>query len=289
VAPERLRFDFTHYEPVSGEEIRTIEDTVNGKIMDNLLVRIGMEAFEKAKARGAMALFGEKYGEQVRVVEIADTSCELCGGTHVRSTGDVGSFRVVWESGIAAGIRRIEAVTGFVAVEMGREASGDLERTASVLKVPARDLRDGAAKLVENLRGLEKEIAELRRRLARQEVGEILERAEDVRGVKLVAALVAAPDMEILKVMADGLQESLGDGVVCLGAKIDDRAAIVVSVGSATVSRGIKASLVAKKLGEDVGGRGGGRDGFAQAGGKNPEALGEALERCRQIVADLVR
>jgi alanyl-tRNA synthetase len=289
VAPERLRFDFTHYEPVGAEEIRSVEDSVNAGIMDNLPVRIAVEDFEKARARGAMALFGEKYGEQVRVVEIPGASCELCGGTHVAATGEIGSFRVIWESGIAAGVRRIEAVTGSVAVETAREASGRLERVAAILKVPARDLEEGAAKIAESCRGLEKEVGELRRRLAGQEAGEMMRLAEEVKGIRLIASVVSAADMEILKEMADRLQEDIGDGVVCLGAGIENRAAIVVSVGAGAVARGVKASLIAKKIGEAVGGRGGGKDGFAQAGGKNPEALGDALKRCRQVIAELAR
>ncbi len=290
VAPDRLRFDFTHYEPLSEDDMRMVEDIVNSKIMDNTPVRTAMEAFEKAKARGAMALFGEKYGQDVRVVEIEDASCELCGGTHVGATGDIGSFRIVWESGIAAGTRRIEAVTGQVAVEVGREASKELEKVSSTLRVPVRDLEDGARKTIEKVKGLEKEIAELRQRLAGSEVQEILKSMKEVHGIKVVAARVDAPDIEILKHLADRLQESLGDGVVCLGSKLEDRAAIVVSVGAPLVqANGIKASLVAKKLGEIVGGRGGGKDTFAQAGGKHVEMIDAALGRCAEVIAELVK
>jgi alanyl-tRNA synthetase len=288
VAPDRLRFDFSHYEPLSEDDVRTVEDIVNARIMADLPVRTEMESFEKAKARGAMALFGEKYGEKVRVVEIEDAGCELCGGTHVGSTGEIGSFRIVWESGIAAGTRRIEAVTGYVAVEVGREAVKEIERVSAILRVPARELEDGARKAVERTKGLEKEIADLRRRVAGSEVDAILANSREVGGVKVVAARVEAPDMEILKHMADRLQESLGDGVVCLGSKVDDRAAIVVSVGTPTVSRGVKASVIAKRLGEMVGGRGGGKDTFAQAGGKDPGMLDAAIARCAEVITDLV-
>jgi alanyl-tRNA synthetase len=160
---------------------------------------------------------------------------------------------------------------------------------AAILKVPARDLEEGAAKIAESCRGLEKEVGELRRRLAGQEAGEMMRLAEEVKGIRLIASVVSAADMEILKEMADRLQEDIGDGVVGLGAGIENRAAIVVSVGAGAVARGVKASLIAKKIGEAVGGRGGGKDGFAQAGGKNPEALGDALKRCRQVIAELAR
>jgi alanyl-tRNA synthetase len=290
VSPERLRFDFAHYEPLSEDDVRAVEDMVNARILDDLPVKTSMEAFEQAKARGAIALFGEKYGEEVRMVEIENASCELCGGTHAASTGEIGSFRVLWESGIAAGTRRIEAVTGYGAVELGRQAGRDLEKLSSLLKVPARDLEDGTRKMLERLRSLEKEIGELRQRVAGSEVDDILKGASDVRGVMVVAARVAAPDLEVLKHLADRLQERLGDGVVCLGAVVEERAAIVVSVGAGLVKdRGLSASPVAKKLGELVGGRGGGKATFAQAGGKDVDALDRALGRCREVIADLVK
>jgi alanyl-tRNA synthetase len=290
VSPERLRFDFAHYEPLSEDDVHAVEDMVNGKILDDLPVKTSMEAFEQAKAKGAIALFGEKYGEEVRMVEIADASCELCGGTHAASTGQLGSFRVLWESGIAAGTRRIEAVTGFAAVELGRQAGRDLERVSELLKVPARDLEGGARKMVERLRSLEKETGDLRQRVAGSEVDDLLKGAADVSGIMVVAARVAAPDLEVLKHQADRLEERLGDGVVCLGAVVEGRVAIVVSVGPGLVrSRGLSASPVAKKLGELVGGRGGGKATFAQAGGKSVEALDDAIRRCREVIADLVK
>jgi alanyl-tRNA synthetase len=288
VAPDRLRFDFSHYEPIADEDLRAVEDTVNSRIMENIPVHIEVEDFEKARARGAMALFGEKYGEKVRVVAIEDASCELCGGTHVRYTGEIGSFRIVSETGIAAGTRRIEAVTGHTALEVGREALKDVEKASAILRVPARDLEEGARKAAERVKGLEKEIAELRQRLAGSEVGEILKNLREVSGIKVAAARVNVPDGEILKHLADRAQEQVGDGVVCLGSKIEDRAAIVVSVGAATVSRGVKASAIAKKLGEIVGGRGGGKDTFAQAGGKSPDMLDAAIGRCAEVIAGLV-
>ena len=290
VAPDRLRFDFTHYEPVSDNEIRTVEDVVNGKLLENLPVRTVMEAFEKAKARGAMALFGEKYGQEVRVVDIEAASCELCGGTHVARTGDIGSFRIVWESGIAAGTRRIEAVTGHVAVEFGREASKELEKISGLLKVSVHDLEGGARKTVERLKAFEKETVELRERLAASEVGDLLKGAEEAAGIRFIAAKVRVPDTEILKHLADRLGERLPEGVVCLGSAIGDRAAIIVGVCPSLVqSRGLKASAIAKRLGEIVGGRGGGKDIFAQAGGKNPEMLDQALGRCGEVISDLVK
>jgi alanyl-tRNA synthetase len=290
VAPDRLRFDFTHYEPLSDEEISAVEDMVNGRVLDNIPVRASIEAFEDAKAKGAMALFGEKYGQKVRMVDIDRTSCELCGGTHVRSTGEIGGFRILSESGIAAGVRRIEAATGEAAVAIGRDATRELEHVASILKVPVRDLEDGARKTIEKLRVLEKEVSELRQRLAGSEVDDILKNVRDVGGIKVVGARVEAPDVEVLKHLTDRIKEKLPDGVVCVGSAVGDKVFVVVGVAPTVVKeKGIKASLVAKKIGEMVGGKGGGKDTFAQAGGKDVEMLDSALERCAEVVAGLVK
>lgn len=290
VAPDRLRFDFTHYEPLSDDEIRRIEDLVNSRILDNFPVHSSVETFEEAKAKGAMALFGEKYGQEVRMIEIEGTSCELCGGTHVKSTGEIGGFRITSESGIAAGTRRIEAVTGEAAVRVGREASEALERVSSTLKVPVRDIEDGARKAVERMKVLEREVSDLRQRLAGTEVEAILKNVKDVDGIKVVGARVEAPSIELLKHLTDRIRERLSDGIVCVGSTAGDRAFIVVGVGPSVVERkGIKASAIAKKLGEMVGGRGGGKDTFAQAGGKSVDMLDAALERCTEVVASLAR
>jgi alanyl-tRNA synthetase len=290
VAPDHLRFDFTHYEPMTDEEIGTIEDMVNAKILRNVPVHIGLESFEDAKARGAMALFGDKYGQRVRVVEIEDTSCELCGGTHVRATGEIGGFRVISESGIAAGVRRIEAVTGFEMIRAAREADKGLAELSSILRVPARDLEDGARKTIERMKALEKELAELRERLAGGEVDRIVERATEVSGIVVAASRVDVADVDLLKRLADRVKEKLTGGVVCVGSASDDRVYIVVSVdASLSEERGVKASAIAKKMGELVGGRGGGKATFAQAGGKEPGKLDEAIGRCPEVVAGLVR
>ena len=290
VAPDRLRFDFTHYEPLSDEDVSTIEDIVNSRVLDNIPVRASMEAFEDAKARGAIALFGDKYGQQVRMVDIDQTSCELCGGTHVGSTGEIGGFRILSESGIAAGVRRIEAATGEATIAIGRDATRELEHIASILKVPVHDLGDGARKTIEKVKALEKEISELRQRLAGSEVDDILTGVKDVDGIKVVGARVEAPSVEILKHLTDKIKERLPEGVVCVGSAVGDRAIIVVGVDPALAKeKGVKASLIAKKLGEMVGGKGGGKDTFAQAGGKNVDKLDAALEQCAEVVAGLVK
>jgi alanyl-tRNA synthetase len=290
VAPERLRFDFTHYEPMTDEDIRTIEDIVNAKVLDDIPVRTAVEPFEEAKARGAIALFGDKYGQTVRVVEIEGTSCELCGGTHVRATGEIGGFRIVSESGIAAGIRRIEAVTGVAVIQAAREADRQLAEISSILRVPAHDLADGARKTVERAKTLEKEVSELRDQLAAGEVDRIVRGATDVSGIKVAASRVEANSVDLLKRLADRVMENLPGGVVCVGSAAEDRVYIVISVDSSLAQkRGIKASTIAKKMGEFVGGKGGGKDTFAQAGGRETGKLDEAIASCVEVVAGLAR
>jgi alanyl-tRNA synthetase len=286
VAPDRLRFDFTHYEPVGEEELRRVETMVNEKILSNVEVGCSVVAFEDARARGAMALFGEKYGQQVRMVEIEDASCELCGGTHVAGTGEIGLFRIVSESGIAAGVRRIEALTGHAALEDARAAARQLGRLADALKVPVNALEDGAVKIAEKVRTLEKEVEGLRQQLASTELDDILQKQEDAAGVAVVSAEVKDAGMDLLKHLVDRIREKLESGVICLGSAAGGRAVIVISVDEALArERGVKASFIAKKLGEIVGGKGGGRDTFAQAGGKQVERLGDALEACKEVVA----
>jgi alanyl-tRNA synthetase len=288
VSPGRLRFDFTHYEPMSEDEIRAVEDMVNAKVLQNISVKTAVETFEDAKAKGAIALFGEKYGQKVRVVEIEDASCELCGGTHVGATGEIGGFRIVSESGIAAGIRRIEAVTGMAVIDSIRDADRELSEVSSVLKVPARDLVDGARKLVERAKTLEKEISRLRKEVAGGEVERILSETVEVAGIPVAASRVEAPGVDLLKDLADSVKDRLGGGVVCVGSVAGDRVYIVISVdGSLVEDRGIAASAIAKKLGEFVGGKGGGKATFAQAGGKDTDKLDEAIANCPEVVARL--
>jgi alanyl-tRNA synthetase len=288
VAPERLRFDFTHYEPMTEGDIHAVEDIVNRKILDNLPVRWSVQRYEDAKARGAIALFGDKYGQDVRVVDVADASCELCGGTHVESTGEIGAFHIVSESGIAAGVRRIEAITGDAVIGLLRGESERIKEIAAVLRVPVRDVETGARKTVEHMKHLEDELQQIREKLAGSEVETILAGVQRVNDVDVVSALVKAPSMDHLKHLVDRIKERLPGGVVCLGSAVDDRAMIVVGVDPvAAESKGIKASVIAKKLGQMVGGKGGGKDTFAQAGGKDIQNLASALERSVEVIASL--
>jgi alanyl-tRNA synthetase len=288
VAPERLRFDFTHYEALTEEEIGAVEDIVNKKVLRNIPVGTSVEAFENAKARGATALFGDKYGQKVRVVEIEDASCELCGGTHVNATGEIGAFKIVSESGIAAGVRRIEAVTGLAAVGAMRDTEKAVSEASSMLKVPAQDLVDGVRKVIERAKALEKDISALQERLAGDEVDAIVSGATPVAGVRVAASRVEAPGVDMLKRLADRVREKLADGIVCIGSVAGERVYIVISVAESVVrEKGIEASAIARKMGEAVGGKGGGKPTFAQAGGKEPGKLDAAISSCAEVVADL--
>jgi alanyl-tRNA synthetase len=275
---------------MTDEEIRTIEDIINTKILSNIPVSTAVEAFENAKARGAIALFGEKYGQKVRVVEIEDTSCELCGGTHVGATGEIGAFRVISESGIAAGVRRIEAITGSEVIRAARAADRELSQVSALLRVPVRDLEGGARKVMEKMKALEKEVSELREQLAGGEVEAIVKRAVEVEGIMVAASRVDVADVDVLKRLADRVKEKIPGGIICVGSASDDRAYIVVAVDASVVeTKRITASAIAKKMGELVGGRGGGKATFAQAGGKEPGRLDEAIKRCAEVVAGLVK
>jgi alanyl-tRNA synthetase len=207
----------------------------------------------------------------------------------VRATGEIGGFRIVSESGIAAGVRRIEAITGFSVIRVVREAAGELARISSILRVPARDLEDGARKTVDRIRALEKEVSDLREQLAGGEVDRIIEGATEVDGIMVAASRVEAAGVDLLKHLADRVMEKLPGGVACVGSAGENRVYIVVRVDMTLASeRGVKASAIAKKMGEFVGGRGGGKDTFAQAGGKETHKLEEAIGRCAEVVAGLV-
>jgi len=290
VAPDRLRFDFTHYEPLSDEDIVQIENLVNQRILENLPVRTGIEPFEKARSRGAMALFDGKYGQEVRVVEIEQVSCELCGGTHVRSTGEIGCFRIISEGGIAAGVRRIEAVTGMSALEYSREATSRIKNLSSILRVAPRQLELGAQKILERVEALESELKVLRTRIVEMEVKDSQREIETVKGIKVVARRIDGANLDMLKQFADTVVSALKDVVVVVGSEVGGNAVVITRVSQSVLNQsGLKASAIAKRIGEMVGGKGGGKDTFAQAGGKNVENLDSALASCIEIIKEILK
>jgi len=286
VAPDRLRFDFSHFAAVSAEQLREIEGIVNERIRADLEVATFQEELEKAQEMGARALFGEQYEDQVRVVKIEDFSLELCGGTHVRSTGEIGFFNLVAESSIAAGTRRVEALTGEGAESAVRQQKGLLEQMSSLLNAQADDLPEKLEGLLQRNRELERGLEELRRRMADLEGAELTSGAQEVEGVKVVATRMEAEDVPALRTAADGLRESLGSGVGVLGALIKGKVSFIAVVTDDLIKgRGLKAGDIVKGVAQIAGGSGGGKPHLAQAGGRDPEKLEEALAG----VADIVR
>ena len=285
VAPDRLRFDFSHFAAVDPEQLREIEERVNEQIRADLAVNTFQEELEKAEAMGAQALFGEKYDDQVRVVRIGDFSLELCGGTHVRSTGEIGAFDLLSESGIAAGVRRSEALTGAGAeraVRLRRQVLADL---GTRLNAAPEELADKIEALLGRNRQLERSLGELRRRVAALETSDLSNGAREVEGVTVVARRTEVEDVPSLRAMADGLRESLGSGVGVLGADIGGKVSFIAVVTDDLIKgRGLKAGDIVRGVAQLAGGSGGGKAHLAQAGGRDPGKLDEALEQAAHIV-----
>ncbi len=276
VAPDRLRFDFSHYEPVSAEELSEIERLVNERIRENAEAQTRDMEYEAAIAAGALAFFGDKYTDTVRVLTLGESSTELCGGTHVARTGDIGLMKIIAESGIAAGVRRIEAVTGRVAEAWIETGDALLREVAGLVKGSREDVAEKVGQLLERNRGLERELEALRGKLATGGGRDLIEQAIDVKGVKVLAARLDGADSKALRNAADQLKDRLGSGVVVLGAVEDDKVRLVAGV-TKDLTGTVKAGTLIGPVAEHVGGRGGGRADFAQAGGNDPEKLDSAL------------
>ncbi|MCF7976476.1 MAG: alanine--tRNA ligase [Chromatiaceae bacterium] len=277
VGPERLRFDFTHFEPVAREQLREIERLVNREVRENHTVETRIMGLEDAKASGAMALFGEKYAEQVRVLRMGDFSTELCGGTHVRAVGDIGLFKIVSETGISAGVRRIEAVAGDVALSWVEEEEERLARIAALVKGAATDADDKVASLVERSRRLEKELEQIKAKLASAAGSELTDAVIEIDGVKVLAARLDGVDAKSLRDTLDQLKNKLGSGIVLLATESDGKVNLIAGVTKDLVAR-FKAGDLVKAAAEKVGGRGGGRPDMAQAGGTDPAGIPAALD-----------
>ena len=285
VAPDRLRFDFSHFAAVVPEQLRETEERVNEQIRADLAVSTFREELEKAKSMGAQVLFGEKYEDQVRVVQIGDFSLELCGGTHVRSTGEIGAFDLVAESGIAAGVRRSEALTGAGAERVAHQRRQVLADLGARLNAAPEALADKIEVLLGRNRQLERTLDELRRRVAALETSELASGAHQVKGVAVVARRTQAEDVPSLRTMADGLRESLGSGVGVLGADIGGKVSFIAVVTDDLIKdRGLKAGDIVRGVAQLAGGSGGGKAHLAQAGGRDPDKLDSALDQVAHIV-----
>jgi alanyl-tRNA synthetase len=284
VAPDRLRFDFAHFEPVTAEQLAEIEALVNEQIRLNHAADIRVLPYDQAIAAGALAFFGDKYGDKVRVLKLGDFSTELCGGTHVGRSGDIGLFKIVSEGGIAAGVRRIEAVTGQGALDVVKANEAVLREVAGLVKAGKDDVPAKVEQLIERTRALERELTALRRKLASGGGRDILQEAQVVNGIKVLAARLDGADAKALRDTADQLKSKLGSGVVVLGAVDGDKVFLVASVTPDLAGR-LKAGELIKPVAELVGGRGGGRPDFAQAGGTKPDQVDAALALVPSLVA----
>ena len=276
VEAERLRFDFAHFEPVTREQLQQIEQLVNEQIRCNHPVETRIMSLEEAKASGAMALFGEKYGDSVRVLQMGDFSIELCGGTHANAVGDIGLFRITSEGGIAAGVRRIEAITGQVAIETMEADDEQLQRIAGLVRAGREELEEKLVQLVEKNRKLEKELEQLKGRLASAAGSDLAADAVDVAGVKVLAAKLEGADGKSLRETMDQLKNKLGSAVILLIAESDGKVNLVAGVTQDQTAK-MRAGDLVKLAAEKVGGRGGGRPDMAQAGGSEPQGIPDAL------------
>lgn len=279
VEPERLRFDFTHYAAIGPDEIKKVEEIVNQAVLSDLNIEVSETSVDEARAMGAAALFGEKYGERVRVIKMGDFSLELCGGTHLRNTAEVGLFKLVGESSVGAGLRRVEAVTGEGALHYIDAREEQLAEIARLVKAAPHEVVRRVEGLLENNRELEAENEALQARLARYQVQDLIDRVKMVKGVKVLAGQATAPDMDSLRGMVDLLRDKIESGVIVLGSAAGDKVNLVAAVTKDLLGRGLHAGKLVKEVAAVVGGGGGGRPEMAQAGGKDPSRLNEALEK----------
>ncbi len=289
VTPNRLRFDFAHFAPMTQEEIAKAEELVNREIQASLPVVTEIMNVEDAKKSGAMALFGEKYEDEVRVVSMGDFSRELCGGTHVANTGTITVFKIVSESGIAAGVRRIEALTGDGVFVYYKEAEQKLAQAAALLKTTPNELADKISHLQAELKAAQSENESLKSKLAQDALGDVMNQVQEVKGVKLLAASLEDVDMNGLRDLGDQLKEKLGEGVVVLASAKGGKVSLLAMATDAAQKAGAHAGNLIKGMAAIVGGGGGGRPNMAQAGGKNPEKIGEALEAAAEILMGQIK
>jgi len=284
VTPERLRFDFSHFEQIKTEQLRAIERLVNERILDGETVAINTVNIAEAKAAGATALFGEKYGENVRVVRIGDYSQELCGGIHVDTSSEIGLFKIVSEESVAAGVRRIDAVTGIAAVEYVQRQAEVLTNISDLLKVGQDNLVERIEFILGKTKELEKVVAQLNRNIVGNQLDDLCKAAVEAGTMRYVVAEVVVPDVESLRELGDSVKNKLENCVVVLGAKIADKLSLLALVHGTAVKR-VHAGKIIKEVAKIAGGDGGGKPEMAQAGGKLPEKLGDALAKARAIIA----
>ena len=284
-----LRFDFSHFSAMTAEELAEVEKKVNEKIAENLCVETKLMTIDEAKQSGAMALFGEKYGETVRVVCVGDYSKEFCGGTHVGNTGEIQAFKILSESGVAAGVRRIEALTGQDVFDYYNDLEQKLSEAAKTLKTTPANLQEKLEHLMAEMKVLQSENESLKSKAAKEALGDVMDQVKEVKGVKLLAASVDNVDMNGLRDLGDQLKEKLGDGVVVLASAKDGKVNLIAMATDAAMKQGAHAGNLIKGIAALVGGGGGGRPNMAQAGGKNPDGIGAAMEEAAKVLEGQIK
>jgi alanyl-tRNA synthetase len=284
VEPNKLRFDFSHFSAMTPDELKAVEDMTNQAIMDSMQVEVKEMPIDDAKKLGAMALFGEKYGNTVRVVSVADYSIEFCGGTHLKNTAQAGLVKILGESGIAAGVRRLEALTGEAAIKYYAEKENMLNEVAQALKTTPNDSLKKIESLGQELKNAEKEIAQLRNKLVSGETEDVLANAVDVKGIKVVTARFDTLDIEGLRNTGDMLRNKLESGVVVLGSSYGDKVSFIVTASKDVISKGIHSGNIIKEVAKTAGGGGGGRPDMAQAGGREISKINEALKAAIPVI-----
>ena len=289
VTPDRLRFDFAHFQAMTAEELEKVENMVNREIRAGLPVVTDVMTIEEAKKTGAMALFGEKYGEKVRVVSMGDFSKELCGGTHVANTGEIAAFKIVAEAGIAAVVRRIEALTGDGVFAYYKEIEKRQAEIAAMLKTSPAEIEEKIAHLQAEVKNLHSENEALKAKMAKDAVGDVMSQVQEIKGVKLLAVSLDDVDMNGLRDLGDQLKEKLGEGVVVLASVAGGKVSLLTMVTEEAQKAGAHAGNLVKGMAALVGGGGGGRPNMAQAGGKNPDKVPEALKAAADILADQIK
>lgn len=286
---ERLRFDFSHFSAMTAEELKKVEDIVNEQIARSIPVVTDVMTIEEAKKSGAMALFGEKYAQKVRVVKMGDFSMELCGGTHVANTGTITAFKILSESGVAAGVRRIEALTGNAVFTYYAQMEEKVTEAAKLLKTTPANLLEKVEHLMAEVKALQSENESLKSKLAKDALGDVMDRVVEVKGVKLLAAKVSGVDMNGLRELGDQLKEKLGEGVVVLASDCDGKVNLIAMATDAAMADGAHAGNLIKGIASLVGGGGGGRPNMAQAGGKNPAGIDAAIREAAVVLESQIK
>ena len=284
---EKLRFDFAHFEGVTPAQLVEIEDSVNAQIRANHILDTRLMDLESAKASGAMALFGEKYDDDVRVVKMGDFSTELCGGIHVKATGDIGLLKITSESGIASGVRRIEAVTGATALALVQEQQSTLQTVASVFKTDAKSVLEKVQQQNTNIKNLEKELNTLKQKLASQQGSDLLSKVQKIKEQNVLVANLPGVEAKALRGMLDELKQKLFSGIIVLGVPGENKVNLIAGVTSDLVGQ-VKAGELINFVASQVGGKGGGRPDMAQAGGSQPENLENALSSVYKFIEEKI-